>query len=181
MALYKHNLFSLDTITQNTELSHKAVASASDTIQSCKKLQMTTTIYQLQAVHFNYFVLSAVAALYLAVRHAPLEFSASFKDIFTGLDILKSYRTSGRLNDRVKALETAMMRLGYDPMGLGPQLRLNDTSSSHQKSPELQSRWLEVPEAGDELMALTPISSLISHIEPSMVSHNDMELSKFPP
>lgn len=180
MALYKHSLFSLETIVQNTDLSHEAVASASDTIQSCNKLQATTVMYHLQAVHFNYFVLSAVAALYLAVRHAPLEFNTSFKNISIGLDILKNYRTSGRLNDRVQALETAMKRLGYDPIGLGPQLGLNDTLSSHQRSPRLRSDWFEDPEVSDELIPFTPMSSLVSHIQPTAESRNYMERSNTP-
>jgi hypothetical protein len=74
IGLYKHILFSLPSIAQNALLSHKAVFTASETIQSCFQLQKSTPMYHLQAVHFNFFVLSAVAVLYLAVRHAPLEF-----------------------------------------------------------------------------------------------------------
>ncbi|KAE9382208.1 hypothetical protein N431DRAFT_322696 [Stipitochalara longipes BDJ] len=126
IGLYKHTLFSLSNIAQNAPLSHKAVCNASETIQSCYQLQKSTVMYDLQAVHFNFFVLSAVATLYLAVRHAPLEFSDTPRDIFMGLEILRSYCTSGKLHERVQALEKAMRRLGYDGMGVGPQLVLNE-------------------------------------------------------
>jgi hypothetical protein len=124
IGLYKHALFSLESIAQNAYLSHKAVSTASETINSCDQLQKATKLYDLQAVHFNFFVLSAVAALYLAVRHAPRKFSNTPEDIFRGLEILRPYCSSGRLHERVQALEVAMKRLGYDAMGIGPQLTL---------------------------------------------------------
>ena len=175
MGLYKHNLFSSDSIAQNPDFSRKTVSIASETIQSCNNLQKTTPMYELQAVHFNFFVLSAVAALYLAVRHAPLQFSESSKDIFTGIGILRPYCTLDRLCERVWTLENAMKRLGHDPMGIGPQLILNETPTSQETSCIVENGWSEV---GDEqLVAWMPSLGLLSSItSPSRAEapHNDV-------
>jgi hypothetical protein len=181
ISLYKHNLFSLESIAQNPEQSHKAVSTAAETIRSCKNLQATTAMYQLQAVHFNFFVLSAVAALYLAVRHAPLEFSNTPKDIFTGLEILKPYCISSRLSKRVETLENAMKRLGYDPMGIGPQLNFKELPGAESAFYEIESvssEEIEVVRVRGEPMAFVPrlgsFSSFLLDPEGEM-PHNEID------
>jgi hypothetical protein len=165
IALYKHTLFSFSGIAQNPSLSHKAVCNASETIQSCSQLQKSTTLYHLQAVHFNFFVLSAVATLYLAIRHAPLVFSDTPREIFTGLEILRPYCTSVRLCERVKALEKAMGRLGYDGMGIGPQLSLNVAPTIHGTLLGVQNDWAEEAEGSEELISFVPRLGSFSYFQ----------------
>jgi hypothetical protein len=153
IGLYKHILFSLPSIAQNTLLSHKAVFTASETIQSCFQLQKSTPMYHLQAVHFNFFVLSAVAVLYLAVRHAPLEFGDIPSEIFMGLEILRPYCTSGRLRERVQALDKAMRRLGYNGMGIAPQLALNESPETLYS---VGCDWVEEMQESEQLMGHIP-------------------------
>ena len=157
LSLSKHTLFSLSSIAQNQSLSQKAVSTASETIHSCNELQKSTTMYHLQAVHFNFFVLSAVAALYLAVRHAPLLFSDTPREIFTGLEILRPYCTSNHLCERVKALEKAMGRLGYDGMGIGPQLALKEAPMMHKALFTTGGGWADEVEGNEASMAFAPI------------------------
>ncbi|CZR61879.1 uncharacterized protein PAC_11776 [Phialocephala subalpina] len=176
IGLYKHYLFSSDNVCQNPHLSHKAVSSASDTIRSCSELRRATPMYELQAVNFNFFVLSAVAALYLAVRHAPLQFSNAPRDIFTGLQILKACCTSGtgseHLCQKVSTLENAMKRLGYDPLGIGPQLILHEISSNIKTPDSTSSGWKEETEIQNEL---TPRSESFSSFLSQMMAAESIE------
>lgn len=122
-------------------------------------------MYHLQAVHFNFFVLSAVAALYLAVRHAPLEFGDTPKEIFMGLDILRPYCSSGRLYERVQALEKAMRRLGYDGMRIGPQLTVNDIPRNESLYMREGGRAEEV-DGNKELATFIPQLGSFSSLQP---------------
>lgn len=162
ISLYKHNLFSPDSVRQNLFLSHKAVFSASHSIRTCRHLQTATAMYKPQAVHFNFFVLSAVAALYLAIKHAPLEFSYARRDIFTGLEILTEMG-SERLCEKVRTLENAIKRLEFGVMGIGAELNLHETSTSHDETLcTIESAWSKETEVGEELMALVPRSGSFS-------------------
>lgn len=171
IGLYKHYLFSSDNVCQNPHLSHKAVSSASDTIRSCSELRKATPMYEHQAVNFNFFVLSAVAALYLAVRHAPLQFCNAPRDIFTGLEILKACCTSGmgseRLCEKVSTLEIAMKKLGYDPLGIGPQLTLREISSNMETPQSMERCWNHKTEVQTEL---TPRSESFSSFLSQMIA-----------
>lgn len=138
ISLYKHNLFSPDSIVQNPYFAHKAVASASDTIHVCSNLQKTSKIYESQAVHYNFFVLSAIGSLYLAVRHAPLRFKVAPWDIFTGLEILKTCcsagRVSNRISDKVLTIEKAMTALGYSSIDISCDNHFQQTNASYETS-----------------------------------------------
>ncbi len=95
-------------------------------------------MYELQAVHYNFFVLSAVAVLYLAVRHGPLTFNNAASDIFRGLEILKTCSSSGmaseRLCEKVQILENAMMSLGYNRMQINGDIYLQPTNTHDETS-----------------------------------------------
>lgn len=136
IALYKCNLFSPENIARNPNFAHSAVSYAIDTLQVCSHLERTTSIYGLQAAHYNFFVLSALAVVYLAVRHAPLQFSSAPQVFFMGLQILKGYSTSERLWERVQTLDNAMTKLGFQFLDTSPYSHPQQTDANESNAIE---------------------------------------------
>ncbi|KAG0155530.1 hypothetical protein PDIDSM_2701 [Penicillium digitatum] len=91
---------------------------AKDTIRFITRLNDTSDIYHLQQVAFNWFLVSALAALFLAVAHAPTQFSASCKEEFhRALELVKGVSVQSYISRRLwKSIESLR--------DLGPQLGL---------------------------------------------------------
>jgi len=73
--VHRHNLLSATNIAENVSDARAVVEIAKDTIQVLAHLNRTSNIYHTQQVCFNYFLVSALAALFLAVCHGPTYFS----------------------------------------------------------------------------------------------------------
>lgn len=120
ISLYKHAVFCARNTYGNPHFCQKAVSYSIDTIDVCSRLRRTSDVYEAYAVHFNLLVLSAVAVLYLAVRHAPQQLGCATQGLLRGFEILKascvSGAASGRLVERVRALENVIMPLESIPL-----------------------------------------------------------------
>jgi hypothetical protein len=73
--VHRHNLLSATNIAENVSDARAVVEIAKDTIQVLAYLNRTSNIYHKQQVCFKYFLVSALAALFLAVCHDPTYFS----------------------------------------------------------------------------------------------------------
>jgi hypothetical protein len=67
---------------QNLEFATTVVGVAKETIQILSAMNQATDVYRSQQSLYNYFLASALAALFLAVAHAPAEFSSTARDEF---------------------------------------------------------------------------------------------------
>ena len=90
---------------------------AKDTVRVLTQLNQAWDIYRTQQVCFNYFIISALAVLLLAVSHAPAEFSSQIRDEFyMSLDLVKGFSTksyvSQRLWNTIKRLKESGPKLG---------------------------------------------------------------------
>ncbi|MBS8267117.1 hypothetical protein DYI25_22350, partial [Mesobacillus boroniphilus] len=82
--------------------SETAVEIAKDTIRFITRLNDTSDIYQLQQVAFNWFLVSALAALFLAVAQAPSQFSGSCKEEFYwALELVKGVSAQSYISRRL--------------------------------------------------------------------------------
>ncbi|KAL6925386.1 hypothetical protein FSST1_002660 [Fusarium sambucinum] len=88
--IYRHHLMSTASIAASPQSAWLVVDIAQDTIQVLVHLHSTTDIYSRQQSAFNYFLLSALAVLFLAVCHAPETFSAPTRRTFSdGVDLVR--------------------------------------------------------------------------------------------
>ena len=115
--IYRPVLHSATSIMENRAKAQTVVDVAKDTIIVLTRLNQATDIYRSQQVCFNYFLLSALAVLFLAVSHAPAEFNRHVHDEFymalalvKGLS-MKSY-TSKRLWKMIRGLREIGEKLG---------------------------------------------------------------------
>ena len=133
--IYRPVLMSATNIMENKRYAKMAVDVAKDTIRVLSRLNETTNIYETQQVVFNYFLTSALAALFLAVAHAPVEFSRDVRDEFyMALDLIKRFSaksyTSKRLWKAIKGLKEYGPKLGV----ISRQQTLTDPNDPHSSA-----------------------------------------------
>jgi hypothetical protein len=135
-------------------------------LQVFSRLERTTSIYELQAAHYNFFVLSALAVVYLAVRHAPLQFSSASQMFFTGIQILKAHSTSERLCERIQALNNAMTKLGFKFLDIDPEGHSQPTDTDESNAIELWDGSQERDSRSLDLSSWIPEYGLLSSFLP---------------
>ena len=117
--IYRPVLHSASSIAQNPGYAETVVDLARDTIRVLTHLNQTTDIYRAQQVCFNYFLISALAVLFLASCHAPVQFSKRCKEEFyMALELVKSFSSrsyvSKRLWRTIKGLKEVGPKLGLE-------------------------------------------------------------------
>ena len=115
--LYRPILHSATSIMENPKFAQTVVDIAKDTVRVVTQLNQASDIYRTQQVCFNYFIISALAVLFLAVSHAPAKFSRQVRDEFyMTLELVKSFSTksyvSKRLWKTIKGLKEIGPKLG---------------------------------------------------------------------
>lgn len=118
--IHRPILHSASSIQENLRLATRAVDTAKDSIRALTHLNRTTNIYQRQQVCFNYFLVSALAVLFLASCHAPVQFSPLCREEFSmALDLVKGFSerslVSKRLWRAIKDLKDAGLKVGLSP------------------------------------------------------------------
>ncbi|KAI4097373.1 MAG: hypothetical protein LQ344_000472 [Seirophora lacunosa] len=115
--IYRPVLHSVTSIMGNRRYANMVVEVAKDTIRVLSRLNQTTDIYRTQQVCFNHFLVSALAALFLAISHAPVEFNQMVRDEFyMAIDLVRGFSAqsyvSMRLWQTIKGLKDIGPRLG---------------------------------------------------------------------
>jgi hypothetical protein len=125
MFIYRPILHTAVQMAQNPVESTTAVEIAKDTIRFITQLNTTSNIYQLQQVAFNWFLVSALAVLFLAVAHAPGQFNSQCKDEFyMALELVKGFSMESYISQRLwKSIR--------DLRKLAPKIGLQKTDYNH--------------------------------------------------
>jgi hypothetical protein len=93
---------STSAIINNIDYAVTVINIAKDTIHILTNLNQTTPLYRSQQVLYNYFLMSALAALFLAVAHAPAQFSATCRDEFhMALDLVRGMSANSFIGRRL--------------------------------------------------------------------------------
>ncbi|KAL4921104.1 fungal-specific transcription factor domain-containing protein [Aspergillus aurantiobrunneus] len=115
--IYRPVLHSSASIAEDKGHAQTVVDVAKDTVRVLTRLNQTSDIYRTQQITFNYFLVAALAVLFLAVCHAPTEFNRQVRDEFyLALDLVNGFSTksyvSKRLWKTIKGLRKIGERLG---------------------------------------------------------------------
>ena len=115
--LYRPFLHSITSIMENCGYAQRAVEIAKDNIRVLSQMNQTSGFYRSQQTLFHFFLVTALAVLFLAVSHAPAEFSPQVReDFYAALDLVKgcSARSivSQRLWKTIKGLKEVAPKLG---------------------------------------------------------------------
>lgn len=121
MLIHRPVLHTAGHIARYPAESETVVEIAKDTIRFVTRLNETSDIYQLQQVAFNWFLVSALAVLFLAVSQAPSQFSCSCKEEFyCALELVKGFSTRSYISRRLWKSIRSLRKLGPQ-LGLGVQ------------------------------------------------------------
>ncbi|KAK8029677.1 hypothetical protein PG993_010968 [Apiospora rasikravindrae] len=115
--LYTPVLHTHSSIIENMTLAERAVRLAKNCIIYLTNLHKTTSLYRRSQVFYHQFLSSAIAVLFLASCHAPLNFSSSCRDEFyMALELVKDLSSksdvSRRLWRTIASLKEVAPRLG---------------------------------------------------------------------
>ena len=170
MLIHRPVLHSAAHIKRYPAESTTVVDLAKDTIRFITKLNETSDLYQRQQVTFNWFLVSALAVLFLAAAQAPGQFSSECKEEFyMALELVKGFSThsyiSRRLWKSIKSLRKLGPQLGLhshkpaedrtNMLGYAPVSTTQETTplDGTQMTQELME-WFETVGNLDTLMAM---------------------------
>ncbi|KAL2068427.1 hypothetical protein VTL71DRAFT_16525 [Oculimacula yallundae] len=137
--IHRHNVLSASNISEDLEGARRVTDIAKDTVRVLVHLRGTSTIYDTQQGVFNYFLVSALSAIFLAVCHAPAEFSHSCRnEFFSALGIVEELSAHSHISRRlwktVGRLRSIAPKLGLAPSKAATVGRGNkdhETSQQH--------------------------------------------------
>ncbi|KAK1782420.1 hypothetical protein QBC45DRAFT_368205 [Copromyces sp. CBS 386.78] len=117
--LYTPVLHSAISMVENMQFARKAVDLAKETIHYLTDLNAATNIYRRMQMFYHQFLTSAIAVLFLASTHAPIQFSASCrKEFYMALELVKNMSAKSWVSQRIwrtiGSLKKYASRLGME-------------------------------------------------------------------
>ena len=132
--IYRPVLYSATNIMENRRYAQTVVDVAKETIRVLTRLNETSDIYRTQQVCFNYFLVSALAIIFLAVSHAPVEFSRQVRDEFyMALDLIKGFSTKSIISKRLWKAIKGLKEVG-PKLGVISRQSLTDANDPHSSA-----------------------------------------------
>jgi hypothetical protein len=129
--IYRPVLHSAISISDNLREAQVAIDVAKDTIRTVKRMDETTDLYRTQQVMFNYFLVQALAVIFLAVAHAPTQFGSQCRDEFyMALDLVRGMTAHSYISKRLWKTIRGLKEIGPK---LGLQIR-NDVVDPHNSA-----------------------------------------------
>lgn len=102
MSIYRPILYSATSIKENPRDAQTVVDVAKDTILTVSGVNKVSDLYSTQQVCYNYFLVQAMAVIFLAVCHAPADFCDQTRDEFCAvLDLIKGFNTNSYIAKRL--------------------------------------------------------------------------------
>lgn len=122
--IYRPVLHTTSSIVEDMTSAQTVVDVAKDTINVLTHTNQTTDIYRSHQVMFNYFLISALAVLLLAVSHAPAHFSDCRDEFYMALDLVRGLSANSYVSKRLWRTIKILKEVG-------PKLGLNLRGSNH--------------------------------------------------
>lgn len=118
--LYRPVLYSITSILEDRGYAQTCVELAKETIRTLSLVHRTSDFYRSPQASSNYYVMGALAIIFLAVSHAPLEFGQQVREEFyMALDLVKDYRPESYISRRlwkvIQGLKDMAPKLGLTP------------------------------------------------------------------
>lgn len=130
MLIYRPVLHSTKSIVDNMTWAQRVVNIAKDTIRVLTQLNHSSDIYRTLQVMFNFFMISALGVLILAVSHAPSYFSALVRDEFDmALSLIRDFSQKSFVSKRLWKMICNLHEIGRQ-LGL---VNSTDTEASGAK------------------------------------------------
>ena len=118
ISIYRPILHSATSIMENRVYAQRVIDVAKATISVITRVNQTSDLYRTQQVCYNYFLVQALAVIFLAVSHAPAEFCQQTREEFYGaLDLIKGFSTKSHISKRLWRTIRGLKEMG-EKLGL---------------------------------------------------------------
>ncbi|KAJ5750179.1 hypothetical protein N7533_007207 [Penicillium manginii] len=110
--VYRQNLLSSEHIMEDPQGASTAVETAKRTIHMLENFSAVSHIYFQRPEPFNYFLISALAALFLAVIHAPNTFRHVCRpEFYTATELVRRSATRARTSRRLQKIIRSLKQI----------------------------------------------------------------------
>lgn len=103
---------------ENRHHAQQVVDVAKDTINTLNGVNQISDIYKTQQVLYNYFLVQALAVLFLSVAHAPAVFcNQTRQEFYTAIELVKGFSTRSHVSKRLWRTIRGLKEMG-DKIGM---------------------------------------------------------------
>lgn len=132
--IYRPVLHSSASIAEDRGHAQTVVDVAKDTVRVLTRLNQMSDIYRTQQITFNYFLVAALAVLFLAVSHAPADFNRQVRDEFyMALDLINGFSTKSYVSKRLWKTIKGLRKIG-EKLGVLARPFGADSSDPHSSA-----------------------------------------------
>ncbi|KAJ5683370.1 Casein kinase II regulatory subunit [Penicillium macrosclerotiorum] len=132
--VYRQNLVSAERIDEDVTGASIAVETAKRTIHMLEYFSQVTDIYFQRPEPFNYFLISALAALLLAVLHAPSRFSnVCRQEFYTATKLVRRSATRAPTSRRLQKIIRSLNQIQLHKNGVEDQSGGNQDRQAKRK------------------------------------------------
>lgn len=118
VSIYRPILHSATSIMENRHHAQQVVDVAKDTINTLTGVNQISDIYRTQQVMYNYFLIQALAVLFLAVAHAPAVFcNQTRQEFYAAIELVKGFSTKSHVSKRLWRTIRGLKEMG-DKIGM---------------------------------------------------------------
>jgi hypothetical protein len=172
--IYRPILMSATSIVEHRHYAQTIIDVAKETISVVTRINQTTDIYRTQQVCYNYFLVQALAVIFLAVSHAPAEFCPQTREEFYGaLDLIKGFSTRSYTSKRLWKTIRGLKDLG-EKIGL---LARRGHGSNDQEDAHSNAAMAMAGLAGHAVDPIPIYSSLTRHDSMSVSPLDGQQIS----
>ena len=130
LSLYRPIFHSATSIMDNRQYAQTAVDVAKDTIHTISSVNQCSDLYRTQQILYNYFLVQALAVVFLAVSHAPAEFVRQTREEFVAaIELVRTFNTKSHIARRLWRTIKGLKEMG-DKIGLMARVHHNDTANA---------------------------------------------------
>lgn len=118
ISIYRPILHSATSIMDNRHYAQNVIEVAKDTINTLTGVNQISDIYRTQQILYNYFLVQALAVLFLSVAHAPAVFcNQTRQEFYAAIELVKGFSTKSHVSKRLWRTIRGLKEMG-DKIGL---------------------------------------------------------------
>ncbi|RMZ81074.1 hypothetical protein DV738_g2474, partial [Chaetothyriales sp. CBS 135597] len=118
ISIYRPILHSATSIMENRHHAQQVVDVAKETITTLTGISQISDIYLTQQVMYHYFLVQALAVLFLAVAHAPAVFcNQTRQEFYAAMELIKGFSTKSHVSRRLWRMTRGLKEMA-DKIGM---------------------------------------------------------------
>lgn len=144
LQIYRPVLYSAISIYENRSEVRTAIDVAKDTIRILTRVNQISDLYRTHQITYNFFLVQALAALLLAVCHAPADYGKDVREEFyLAIDLVRGFSTNSFVAER-------LWRTIHGLREIGEKLGLDQHHQHHQRRKSVPSSAAAADDAEEE-------------------------------